>query len=287
MNLKLQRRVKPIMQSIGILIVGVLIVVTGTCVATRPLDPGKPSAGSLDSNESVASVESEASADTFRLSSDSELRLSGSATIGSWSSASDQITGDFDPGLRVAQVHALIDQLKEAVEQEADRDAIELDVAPVGEPALTLSVPVASLRSGKPGMERDMRNALRAEAHPHVTYTLEGVQDVDWAVDESDGSLVFELSTQGHLLLAGVEKLIEMPVRIEPMEENRFRVIGQREFDMKEFDIEPPTALFGLIRADQTVEVVFDLVITAVAGETDKAARQQSVAPGASSDRSD
>lgn len=206
----------------------------------------------------------------FHLSPESELRLSGSATVGSWRSVSERIDGEFDPGIELAQIQSLIAQLEEALERGRERDEIFPELGAVSTPTVTLKVPVESLRSGRRAMERDMHEALRAEAHPRVIYALEHVVDADWVHDEETDALSFALTTRGQLSLAGVRRPIEMDVRIEPMGEKRFRVIGRRSFDMGDYNIEPPTALFGLIKADPRVKVVFDLVVeVAPSGEED------------------
>lgn len=240
------------------LLVWLCILMGGSWQLPGPGEAHAPWERTAEARSQEAADESEFE---FRLSGESELRLSGTATVGSWRSVSDRIGGTFDPGMELAQIQALIAQLEEAVARGRERDEIEPELGTVTSPTVTLKVPVASLRSGRRAMERDMREALRAEAHPHVTYALERIVKADWFHDEEADALSFELTTRGELSLAGVQRPIEMNVRIEPIADKRFRVIGRRAFHMSDFNIEPPTALFGLIRADERVKVVFDLMV--------------------------
>jgi hypothetical protein len=65
----------------------------------------------------------------------------------------------------------------------------------------------------------------------------------------------------GELTLAGEQREIEMVVVAERLADGRFTLVGSRELKMTDFNITPPSALFGLIKAKDTVEVVFDLMI--------------------------
>ena len=198
----------------------------------------------------------------FELDEDSStVKLSGRATIGSWQAISGELGGEFSPGVSPVHAQQLVEELFSALQDGMHRDEIDIELEQATDPAVSFAIPVTSLRSGNRRMERDMHEALRAEEHPHITYQLDEILEADWTLDEDgDIQFTFTILTKGRLLLAGVEKKITMPVRIEPIHDARFRVMGSLEFDMEDFDIEPPTAMFGLIKADQHVDVLFDLI---------------------------
>ena len=67
------------------------------------------------------------------------------------------------------------------------------------------------------------------------------------------------MTTVGNLELAGRVRPIRVVADIHQESATRFRVIAQQTLQMSDFEITPPTAFFGLIRAENTVEIAFDL----------------------------
>lgn len=110
---------------------------------------------------------------------------------------------------------------------------------------------------GKKKMNRDFYKALKAEVYPVIRYELERVEVLSLPTDETDH---YQLLTAGRIILAGVERRIDMAVVGQRMDDGRYRVQGRRLLQMSDFGIEPPTALLGLIRAHDRILVRFDLV---------------------------
>jgi len=45
------------------------------------------------------------------------------------------------------------------------------------------------------------------------------------------------------------------------LDDGRIRVTGKKEIKMTDYDVEPPTGLFGLVRAEDELTVHFDLYV--------------------------
>ena len=75
-------------------------------------------------------------------------------------------------------------------------------------------------------------------------------------VTSNDGS---KLSTNGNLTLAGVTRQIQMDVNVEETSEG-IRYTGSVPLKMSDFEIRPPTAMFGALRTGDEVTVGFDVV---------------------------
>ena len=115
-----------------------------------------------------------------------------------------------------------------------------------------LRVPVAALECGDDRMESDLREAVREVEHPSIAFSVTG-----WELaPEADG---FRGVARGRLTLAGVARDVEVAVRGEPDASGGVRAVGSTDLLMTSFGIEPPSALFGLIKARDRVEVRFDL----------------------------
>ena len=207
---------------------------------------------------------------SWTLAPASRIRLAGRATIGSWDCVGQRAEAELVPGAPLKALIALVERVEADPSLTADELALDLKRAP----AASLAVRIDALGCGNQAMERDMHDALKAEAHPEIRYTLADVNAVRLE-READGDestpFVFLIDTVGELSLAGVTQEVQMQVEVRRVGDHRFAVLGSKRLNMHDFDIEPPTALLGLIRADPQVEVVFDLVVEpAVEAPTDE-----------------
>lgn len=122
---------------------------------------------------------------------------------------------------------------------------------------LTVSIPVKTLECGKKKMNRDMYEALKADRFPDITYQLLNAD----LVETIDDSNKMQIKTEGLLTIAGVSDTTEVVVTGQIIGEEQFRVTGSKRLNMHTFDIKPPTALLGLIKADETLTVHFDVTV--------------------------
>ncbi len=198
------------------------------------------------------------------------------------------IDGVFKPGIKPEQLNTIIAELQNTAPNQHKSTTLPSDISPAASATIKLQIPANSLHSGNSAMERDMHHALKADSNPEIVYELQQVKDARWWFRDNTLQPIFELTTAGTLQLAGVEKPVELNVRIEPMADGCFSVVGSKEIDMKSFGIKPPSAMFGLIKADATVQVVFDLVVEpAQASPATHVSDAQSVGADQSTDKRD
>lgn len=116
---------------------------------------------------------------------------------------------------------------------------------------------VHCLNCGVAPMDHDMYKALKASQYPDIHYIL---QDVRLLADSvaTDSSICVE--TRGKLTVAGETNEIEMPVRITRIGKNKYLIRGSKLLSMHDYGIKPPTALWGLIRANDKLTVHFRLI---------------------------
>lgn len=119
--------------------------------------------------------------------------------------------------------------------------------------AAEVVVPVAALSCKNGTMDRKMREALKAEAHPEIRFVL--VQ-VDSVATDAEG---YRLQVQGRLTIAGVTQLVQMQV-LARAEADGWRFQGTQPLSMKAFGIKPPTAMLGMLRTGDEVVVHFDVI---------------------------
>jgi polyisoprenoid-binding protein YceI len=118
--------------------------------------------------------------------------------------------------------------------------------------SVEFSVAVADILSDRAAaMDNKMHDALKKEEHPKVTFT----------VDNADAAIGENKELKGTLTIAGVEQQVNVPATIS-QEDGNLRVRGEKKIVLKDYGIEPPTAMFGSIVVGDDVTVKFDLVFT-------------------------
>ena len=96
-------------------------------------------------------------------------------------------------------------------------------------------------------MDKKMHTALQKETHPNVIFSLKEVKNESILV--------------GKLNIAGKELDVEISGKID-VAENMLKISGEYPLALQDFNIEPPTAMFGQVVVGPDVTVKFDLVFT-------------------------
>ena len=116
--------------------------------------------------------------------------------------------------------------------------------------AISFEVDVASIKSTRGAtMDKKTHNALKKEEHPKVIFSA-----VDVAFSEGDNQ-----SISGKLNVAGVEKDVVVSASIKNSAGN-IQLTGNYKITLQDYNMEPPTAMFGSIVVGDDVTVTFDLV---------------------------
>lgn len=191
----------------------------------------------------------------FVAGSASRLVLLGSSNVTDWRCSGATLDGRMEVAAPLAQINNVIDRIE-------DGDVARLDprAASFPQPKFRLRVPVDSLRCGNRRMERDMFEALRADAHPTIDFQFQGlVGGVEHDIDERR----YRAVVSGVLTLAGARRTVKVPVEAERLSRDCFRLKARLPLRMTDFNITPPTALFGVVKAKNELVVDFELVLGA------------------------
>lgn len=168
------------------------------------------------------------------LASASRLWLEGGSTLGEWTCEATRLEGS----VRAAGGEA----------SQTGRGAVLPRIEGVA-----VRVPVKEIRCGKAPMERDLYRALRADLHPVIEFSLARSH----AEEAVDGAV--PVTVAGSLSVAGTTRPVELEVLVGESGRGELAVRGTAEVRMTEFGVSPPTAFFGLLRADERLRVRFDL----------------------------
>lgn len=126
---------------------------------------------------------------------------------------------------------------------------------------LKLDIRVDSIECGKSKMNQDLQKALKAEQYPEISFLFQEANILD-EPNSNQNEDIFILQVKGLLTVAGTTKEISFKTEAYFINESRVRATGGTKINMTDFGVEPPTALMGLIRANEELTVNFDLIAT-------------------------
>ena len=187
---------------------------------------------------------------------DSTLLLEGASNIARWQCRGTTMIG-------LMEVEAPIEKINEVIDRVEDGNISawmsEPSAGRFPPPRFDLSIPIESLRctGGRP-MERDLRKAMKADSNPFVQFQFTGLSG---AIEHDLDEHLYRAVVAGRLSLAGTSRDIELSIIAERLTNRRFRLRSRIPLHMSDFGIAAPTALFGLLHADDSLAVEFDLVL--------------------------
>lgn len=120
--------------------------------------------------------------------------------------------------------------------------------------AFKVEVPLAGMRSGEKGLDKNMRKTMDASKFPDIAYAL-GKYEL---AKSQDGAMIAK--TTGSLTIAGKTQQVPMDVtfRFGP---KGVELAGSYTLNMSDYGITPPTLMFGAIKVKDPVTVNFDLFV--------------------------
>ena len=153
-----------------------------------------------------------------------------------------------NPSLTVAGTSTIHDWVMESSEARGQGSFIIEQGKVTGVEGLEIVMPVKSLKSGKKSMDSNTYEALKEKDHPNITYKIVEI------VSSNNG----QLDVKGRLTVAGNTRMIRSKVKTAA---NGNNIVAQGSFPMKfsEFNLEPPTAVFGTIKTGDELVINYNL----------------------------
>lgn len=118
---------------------------------------------------------------------------------------------------------------------------------------VNITVPSKKLESGRRIMNNKTYDALEADEHPTIHFSLISVSDL-----ESSGN-TFTGTATGKMTIAGESNIMSIPFEGEVLEDNSFTVKGDFSMKMTEFGIDPPTAMLGSLKTGDKVKLNYSM----------------------------
>ena len=165
---------------------------------------------------------------TFNINnSASKVVVAGTSNIHDW-----EMTGNDFQGILKAEL--------------ADGQLVKID-------QLHFAVVAESLKSGKGGMDKNTYKALKTDDNKRITYQLQKVNNIDCVSNSS-----CKVTTTGYLTIAGTKKQVEV-VFDAKVAGDKIVLTGEKKIKMTDFQVDPPTAMFGTITTGDEVNVKFNI----------------------------
>ncbi|MBM1105743.1 YceI family protein [Aurantibacter crassamenti] len=113
---------------------------------------------------------------------------------------------------------------------------------------IDFQVAVADIKSERGAtMDKKMHAALQKDSHPQVLFNLIEVKDKSTLV--------------GTLTIGGNSQKVEITGKLD-VSTDKISITGEHGLALKDYEIEPPTAMFGQVIVGPDVTVKFNLVFT-------------------------
>lgn len=203
----------------------------------------------------IASTASAAEATRLTAGPSSVVILDGSSNVADWRCSGTTIDAEMVIATSAARVNDVIDRIEDG------NIGVWMATPELGRfpaPDFDLRIPVTTFRCGNRVMESDMREALKANRHPDVAFSF---RELRGGIRHDLDTGLYHAAITGDLTLAGVTRTIDLDVSAQRLSRTKFRVRAVLPLRMTDFGITPPSALFGAIRARNSLTVRFDLTL--------------------------
>jgi len=159
--------------------------------------------------------------DSFNLSGTQEFKVSGTSTLHDWDMiAKDGVKGNMKASINGSSIQEIS--------------------------SLKIILPVSTLKSGKSAMDNKAYEALDVKANPNIYYELTEVEEI------GNG----KVKAKGKLTIAGHSKPISMNVGYK-VNNGVITFTGEQPVTFKEFQVDPPTAVFNTIKTGNDLKISF------------------------------
>jgi polyisoprenoid-binding protein YceI len=122
--------------------------------------------------------------------------------------------------------------------------------------AMTFSIPVAKMHSGKDGLDKNMQKALKTDHNPTIDFRLLRYQATPFPL----GGDSLDVKATGKLSVAGVEREVELRA-VARRSGNFISIEGSKPLLMTDFGVKPPTMMLGAMRTEDGVVIHYKLLL--------------------------
>ncbi|MDV3309159.1 MAG: YceI family protein [Cyclobacteriaceae bacterium] len=119
--------------------------------------------------------------------------------------------------------------------------------------SLSITLAAESLKSGKAAMDKNAYKALKTDRHKDITFTMTDVTRI-----EKSGA-GYNVTVQGKLTIAGATRPVQLTALCVPKDNGRIECSGQYKIRMTDYEVEPPSFMFGSVKTGDDLLVKFNV----------------------------
>jgi hypothetical protein len=121
--------------------------------------------------------------------------------------------------------------------------------------SLWLEVDPKSIKSDKEAMDEKIYEALKTDSYQKITFQMNKMKSIEKKGDD------WVIVAGGNLTVAGVSKPIELTVEGKVLPGGDIEFSGSKTIRMTFFNVDPPTAMWGVIKAGDEITIAFNLTM--------------------------
>lgn len=122
--------------------------------------------------------------------------------------------------------------------------------------SLTIQIPVKDIESDTRGLTGNIQKYLKINQHPVIRFELDKIESIESAT-ENDAEVL--ITARGYVTVAGVTNPVTMQVFAKENANGTLSFYGEQNLLMTSFNIDPPTAVMGTIRARDELKVIYNI----------------------------
>ncbi len=165
---------------------------------------------------------------TYTVAKDHSITIHGTSNLHDWTETAGIVTGNFNITWN-------------------NDGTFDIDAA-------SLKIDVRSIKSDHSAMDNNTYDALKANENPEILFILSTpVKNIQ---TKSGETTIF---IKGNLSIAGVMKNVGLAVKVLIPAYRRLKFEGSQLIKLSDYNIDPPTALFGALKTGNEIKVDFKI----------------------------
>ncbi|MEX2371151.1 MAG: YceI family protein [Bacteroidales bacterium] len=178
------------------------------------------------------------SQENFRLNkNNSEITVEGTSSVHDWEMVAKEMTANLQLKIEDKNIHEILN--------------------------VNFSMPTEKLESDNSIMNKKSWSALKSNKHASIHFKLKAVSGF------SITGTSFTGTANGTLTIAGKSVPSTIPFSGTVRNGNSITISGKEKINMRDFDVDPPTAMMGTLKTGEEVTIKFKMDFTAESQYTD------------------
>lgn len=121
---------------------------------------------------------------------------------------------------------------------------------------VNLVIPAEGLKSGKDAMDKNAYKSLQTSKYKTITFQLTRILNLERAGNNA------VITAEGKLQIAGVTKVVTIKATSSLDSGEGIQLKGEKTIKMSDFNVEPPSFMFGSVKTGDEITIVFDITFS-------------------------